>query len=55
MEEAYKAIKIISRICAQNEHCTTCPYQICEKCGIITQGYPSYWAIKDNPKIEFFD
>jgi hypothetical protein len=54
MDDAYKALRIISEVCKQNELCKSCPFQSHVKCGIVTKGYPAYWSIK-NPKIELFD
>lgn len=54
MDDAYKALTIISKVCKENEHCKSCPLSITGKCGIVTQGYPSYWDIKV-PNIELFN
>lgn len=39
MDDAFKALHIISQICTENKGCKSCP---------------SYWSIKV-PKIELFD
>lgn len=57
IDDAYKALTTISKICTESKGsagCKSCPFQTCDICGIIEQGYPAYWSIK-KPKIELFD
>ena len=54
IDDAYKALTIISGVCKENERCKSCPYQTNSKCGIIAQGCPSYWSLKD-PKVKLFN
>lgn len=54
IDDAYKALSIISEVCKENEDCKSCMFHYLGRCGIVIQGCPRCWSLKE-PKVKLFN